>query len=449
MKEWAPLEVEFYKRAFAAAGKGNYDIYVVFVEKGLSLLNGRGRLGFILPHKFFNAQYGEALRGLLAEGKHLAGVVHFGDAQIFAGATTYTCLLFLEKAGADACRFTKVDDLDAWQKTGQGTEGAIPAANVTAAEWNFTVGRGADLFEKLRRMPVKLGDVASIFVGLQTSADKIYILEEISPTENGLTQVRDCNGAEWELEADLLKPFLSHVTVSSYEQPRTHHRLIFPYALDSGKAQLIDKGIMAARYPKIWAYLQQNSGFLRDREGGKWHHDQWYAFGRTQNMTEMDAPKLIVQVISQEGRYAYDEDSIYFTGGGNGPYYGIRWRPSDKPVSLFYLQGLLNAKLLDYYLGKISSPFRGGYWSYGKRFIEQLPIRPIDLADPADRERHDRMVDLVEEMLALHRRLAVARTDHEQANLKRQIDATDRRIDRLVYDLYNLTEEDIRIIEKG
>ena len=41
------------------------------------------------------------------------------------------------------------------------------------------------------------------------------------------------------------------------------------------------------------------------------------------------------------------------------------------------------------------------------------------------------------------------RTDHEQTNLKRQIDATDRRIDRLVYDLYNLTEEDIRIIEKG
>ena len=147
MKEWAPLEVEFYKRAFAAAGKGNYDIYVVFVEKGLSLLNGRGRLGFILPHKFFNAQYGEALRGLLAEGKHLAGVVHFGDAQVFSGATTYTCLLFLEKAGADTCRFTKVDDLDAWQQTGQGTEGAIPAANVTAAEWNFTVGRGADLFE--------------------------------------------------------------------------------------------------------------------------------------------------------------------------------------------------------------------------------------------------------------------------------------------------------------
>ena len=58
------------------------------------------------------------------------------------------------------------------------------------------------------------------------------------------------------------------------------------------------------------------------------------------------------------------------------------------------------------------------------------------------------MVALVEEMLALHRQLAAARTDHERTNLKRQIDATDRRIDRLVYDLYDLTEEEIRLVEK-
>ena len=58
------------------------------------------------------------------------------------------------------------------------------------------------------------------------------------------------------------------------------------------------------------------------------------------------------------------------------------------------------------------------------------------------------MVALVEEMLSLHKQLAAARTDHEQTSLKRQIDATDRRIDRLVYDLYNLTDEEIRIVEK-
>ena len=99
MKEWAPLEVEHYKKAYKAAGKGNYDIYVVFVEKGLSLLNDRSGLGFILPHKFFNSQYGESLRGLLAEGRHLSSIVHFGYQQVFSGATTYTCLLFLTQSG--------------------------------------------------------------------------------------------------------------------------------------------------------------------------------------------------------------------------------------------------------------------------------------------------------------------------------------------------------------
>jgi len=57
------------------------------------------------------------------------------------------------------------------------------------------------------------------------------------------------------------------------------------------------------------------------------------------------------------------------------------------------------------------------------------------------------MVALVEAMLALHRRLAAARTAHDTTLIRRQIDATDRQIDRLVYELYGLTEEEIEIVE--
>lgn len=60
---------------------------------------------------------------------------------------------------------------------------------------------------------------------------------------------------------------------------------------------------------------------------------------------------------------------------------------------------------------------------------------------------HDRMVDYVEQMLGLHKNLAAARTDHDKTFLKRQIDATDRQIDQLVYELYRLTEEEIAIVE--
>ena len=78
-----------------------------------------------------------------------------------------------------------------------------------------------------------------------------------------------------------------------------------------------------------------------------------------------------------------------------------------------------------------------------------MPIRPIDFADPADAARHARMVALVEQMLALHQRRAAARTPHEQSVLAAQIAATDWQIDRLVFALYGLSEEEIRIVEGG
>jgi type I restriction-modification system DNA methylase subunit/predicted type IV restriction endonuclease len=173
LKEWAPIEVEHYKQAYKSASKGNYDVYVVFVERGLSLLNKNGKLGFILPHKFFNAQYGEPVRGLLANGKHVAEVVHFGDQQVFAGATTYTCLLFLNKAGIDQCRFVKVEDLSAWRTTGQALEGSISSATIRSSDWNFAVGKDAELLEKLRAMPVKMETVAArIAQGIRTARMK-------------------------------------------------------------------------------------------------------------------------------------------------------------------------------------------------------------------------------------------------------------------------------------
>jgi len=208
MKQWAPLEVEFYKQRYKAGSKGNFDIYVVFAERGLSLLNGRGRLGFILPHKFFNAKYGEPLRASLAQGKHLSQVVHFGDEQVFDRATTYTCLLFLEKATDGDCQFIRVDDLAAWRTAGEATEGTIPSTNVTAREWNFVVGEFAGLFERLSSMGVTLGDVAHLFVGLQTDADDVFIVTEIGREGAQVLCTSEATGQQHWFENHHLKSFL-------------------------------------------------------------------------------------------------------------------------------------------------------------------------------------------------------------------------------------------------
>jgi type I restriction-modification system DNA methylase subunit len=444
MKEWAPLEVEFYKRAFAAAGKGNYDIYTVFVEKGLGLLNAKGRLGFILPHKFFNAQYGEPLRALLAMGKHLSEVVHFGDAQVFAGATTYTCLLFLDKAGAASCRFTRVADLESWRQTGTGTEGAIPAANITAAAWNFTVGRGADLFEKLRRMPVKLGDISSIFVGLQTSADTVFLFKNSSETtKNNSKLYSKALDREIEIETDLLKPVIRSGKIGRY-WARPNAQVLFPYEMIKGKAILIPEADLKKRYPKTWGYLFENKQLLSKREHGKFKDTGWYQL-YPKNLNVWERPKIMIPYMITNLAAYYDEDNAYFVNVTTG---GFGITAVEESGSQKYHTGLLNSRLLNWFLKNVSTTFHGGYYAANKQFLVQLPIRPIDFADPADRERHDRMVALVEQMLALHRQLAADRTEHKQTNLQRQIDAADRRIDRLVYDLYDLTEAEIRIVER-
>ena len=80
-------------------------------------------------------------------------------------------------------------------------------------------------------------------------------------------------------------------------------------------------------------------------------------------------------------------------------------------------------------------------------YLNPFPIRTINFNDPKEKAQHDQMVSLVERMLALHKQLGSAHTPYDRENIKRQIEATDRQIDRLVYTLYDLTEEEIGIVE--
>lgn len=83
-----------------------------------------------------------------------------------------------------------------------------------------------------------------------------------------------------------------------------------------------------------------------------------------------------------------------------------------------------------------------------KSQIAAIPIRTISFDDPADVARHDKMVALVERMLALHEKLAAATIPADKELYQRQIEATGRQIDALVYKLYGLTEEEIGIVER-
>jgi hypothetical protein len=437
LNDTAPDLVRYLKDHYAAAKKGNYDLYVVFVEAGLKLLSEQGEFAYILPHKFFNAQYGEPLRKLLSEDRHLRHVVHFGDQQIFPGATNYVCLLFLSKAGVEQCRWVRADDLTEWLNTLRAPETDLPATRFTPAEWNVAVGLGSRLFDKLQQIPMKLENAARIWQGIVTSADRLYVLrQDMNPTR-GIVTMRGREGRPWELEVGATRPVLSDVTLDPFVEPLADHRLILPYRYHDDRAELIPAADFKRHFPLAWKYLKAHEEQLRGRESGRADCAEWYGYIYPKNLFLFEGSKLIVQVISQRARYAYDGRSIYFTGGGNGPYYGIRWVSPRESRSLHYLQALLNSRLLDFFHHHISTTFRGGYFSYGKQFIAQLPIRPIDFGNASERAEHDAIVKLVERILAAKR-----------ADPDADTSAWECEIDERVYRLYDLTDEEMALVEE-
>ena len=254
---------------------------------------------------------------------------------------------------------------------------------------------------------------------------------------------------ELELESVLLKPLLSGKDIERYGYTIPNQVLLFPYKVDQGKAELISPEQFASAYPRCWEYLLQHKKTLENREDGKMRHGQWYAYVYPKSLALHDKQKIMTGVLASKSRLTFDSDGVfYFMGGGNAGGYGIILKETNRKNYLYTL-GLLNSSLLDLNLKKISSPFRGGFFSYARRYIEKLPIHCLDCASPIEKKRHDDLVALVDKMLKLNERLAPIRSTfcNEREELLRQIEQTDKEIDNLVYDLYGLTEEERKIVE--
>ena len=344
MKEWAPREVEFYKRRYISASKGNYDIYVVFVEHGLSLLSQGGCLGFILPHKFMTASYGAPLRGALSERARLSGIVHFADGQVFSGATTYTCVLLLSGSPQQQFQITHVSDLSKWRQDPQAAlASSLPEADATASEWRFVAGQGRPLFERLGRFS-RLGELAHLFVGLQTSADPVFVFTKVEERGDGVSRAFSNAAGEWvDLESHLLKPVIRSGNIGRYAAAITA-RVLFPYNLTPEAAQLIGHEQMASVYPLAWSYLGRFQRNLSQRERGRFAGDGWYQL-YPKNLKEWEESKIMVPYMVRRLAAYVDENRSYFVNVTTG---GFGIRPTDARVSLAYFAGLLNSRLLDW-----------------------------------------------------------------------------------------------------
>jgi hypothetical protein len=392
---------------YKSAQTGNFDLYLPFIERGLSLLNERGRLGYIAPSLWTVNEYGEGLRSLIGQRRQLARWLDFKAFQVFEEATNYTALQFFTKAPNEAISVAFAPDGVIPVFPWGDPKLALPyQEQVFGERWLLLTGEERDLINRFYKRYKRLDNPAhttTIYQGLITSADAIYHLKRLGPRRY-LCSPKGKNPHppyEVEIEDEIMKPLVSGSEAKRYVEPITDTYLLFPYRTNGRRVELIDAGKMATSYPKAWTYLQSYEAILRRRESESnqdkgeandqeadgtdrpFDNDAWYRFGRHQNLDKQETVKLIVPRLVASLGCSVDENGTYYLD--NVDVGGIAIAENEDP---FFLAGVLNSPVAQFVFRRISKPFRGDYLSANKQFIAPLPVATADAKQRSEIAKH-------------------------------------------------------------
>jgi hypothetical protein len=444
LNKWAPDECEFYKWRYKSAAKGNYDIYVVFTERCLELLSPTGLLGFIMPHKFWQAKYGEGLRGIVARGKHLRSVVDFTHEMVFHDAAIYTAIHILGSA-TNPC--SQIDIARIEQLTDGPSQ--LAAVNGGASEvglqlyrvdhpqetqsWSFVPAtRSAFFLRTCASIDTTLGEIsARMAQGIRTSMNTVFVLKTISPTE-GIYRSSHLS-RDVELEPGLLRPFVSAREIRRYELVPSNSVVIVPYERSGTQAgQLVSVKRLRSEFPLTWKYLKSCEDVLRSRENSRMDMDQWYGYVYPKNLSLIDGRKLLVPDIVERPSFTFDPSGgTAFVSG-----YAITLKQRSS-IDFPFLLGLLNSSLLGSFLKDVSTPLRGGWYRPFPQFMEKLPIKLPET--PAEKKLADRITESVKAIMAAKIKLRDTQlSDRQRDGFETEVERHEQRINEAVFKLYDV-----------
>jgi hypothetical protein len=380
--------------AYHSTQTGNYDLFLPFIEKGISLLNDGGRLGYIAPNLWPRLENGEALRRLMLAGRHLERWIDFRSHQVFEEATVYTAIQIFTKAPNDRFLLSLLPDGDLGKVDWTDTGNAIAYADLPAdgGEWLIAPAPVLALTRRLAATCRRLDDTGvttAIFQGLVTSADYVFHLKKLArgrylhtPRKIGTVQPAPYEVA---IEDAIMKPLVSGAHAKRFIKPITDTFILFPYNL-ADKANLWTPAEMAAHFPGAWAYLVGFEVELRRREKfqapvdgiiGPFDDDGWYRFGRNQNLEKQELSKLFVAQTVPGMRVFFDATGEFYANN-------VRVNGIVPVEGGWFLLGILNAPTVNLVFRWTGKPKDGNWFEANRQFIAPLPIPHADAADRAE-----------------------------------------------------------------
>jgi len=413
------------------------DLYVYFYEKGIKLLKERGILSYITSNKWLRAKYGEKLRDYLKNYKVLK-ILDFGGYRVFEQTVdTNIIIIKKEKSNGNIVKFLEVskdvkkedllsyiNDIKNWNELKQ--------SKLNKTGWILTKDEVLKLKEKIERIgkPLKDWDV-KIYRGILTGYNEAFIID--NETRNRI--LSGCKDEEERKRTqELIKPILRGRDIGKYYYKWAGLWIILTYSGWTKKNCKMKnyEEWFKSNYSSLYKHLSQyvdkenkegKNIINRPSQGDFW----WEVQGGYNLVSEFEKEKVIYQEIVMEPSFAYDNNNFYIEATG--------FIMVGKDLK--YILGLLNSKPVSFFFRNY---YAGGGlgekgYRYKKAFLENLPIPAIT---SANKGIVDKIVDLVDRIIQL-----------KNQDINNDISNLEREINELVYKLYDLTQDEIKIIEES
>ena len=455
MKNITPLEFPIYKKKYVTAYK-QFDKYFLFIERGMELLKEGGLLGFIIPNKFAKVGAGLPLRRTLKDHGFIQKIISFGPNQIFENKSTYTCLIILEKHQLETLNYIDINNLAEWKVRRNDDYDQVPIIELDDEGWILVPKELKPAYNKILSQSIPLQEILeddeSIFNGIQTSANDIYIIQPEQEDSDYFYFTHD--DRKWKIEKEVTRPYFrtgSGVdTLNTYRALKPNALVMYPYKKVGNKIEFIELAELEEKYPFLFEYLNFNKPKLsnpkRDIKPKPETSNEWYRFGRHQCLEKCDVPeKLVVGVLSQGDKYAVDLSHTFISSGGTAGYCMIVL-PDDSPYSIYYIQALLNSKYIEWFSALIGEVFRGGYIARGTKVLKRLPVRKINFDDTNEKNLHDAIAQTQQKLMIIRGKADSYMADPRNKTLTEKLFTQElKKLEQLLFDLYQLGADDSKI----